>query len=61
MSLLIQACPSAMVKNLEDREAIMDSLKALIPMQSILSDENWKQYQVRFGAVLYIGGIFRLF
>lgn len=50
-----------MVKNLEDREAIMDSLKALIPMQSILSDEKWKQYQVRFGAVLYFGGIFRLF
>lgn len=36
-------------------------INAQIPMQSILSDENWKQYQVRFGAVLYFGGIFRLF
>lgn len=35
-------------------------VNAQIPMQSILSDENWRQYQLRFGAVLYIGGLFRL-
>lgn len=35
------------------------SLRALIPMQSILSDEHWKQYQVRFGLALYLGGLLR--
>lgn len=37
------------------------SLKALIPTESILSDEPWKQYQLRFGTVFYFGGLFRLF
>ena len=36
-------------------------MNALIPTESILSDEPWKQYQLRFGTVFYFGGLFRLF
>ncbi len=36
-------------------------INALIPTESILSDELWKQYQLRFGTVIYIGGLYRLF
>lgn len=36
------------------------SIKALIPTGSILSDESWKQYQIRLGTVIYFGGLLRL-
>lgn len=34
-------------------------LKALFPSQSILTDERWKQTQIRIGTIFYFGGVFR--
>lgn len=34
-------------------------LKGLIPTESIVSDESWKQYQFRIGVSIYFGGLFK--